>query len=123
MRDSTASSSPTCRQRKPPRSKNCVAARGLATIFLLAPTSTPERIRLVAAHSTGFIYLVSITGITGVRNEMPPDLSAFVQRVRKQTDLPLAVGFGIGTRDQAAAVAKAGRRRYRGHSHRQGRGQ
>jgi tryptophan synthase alpha chain len=78
---------------------------GLATIYLLAPTSTDERIRLVAQHSTGFIYLVSVTGTTGARTELPPDLAAFVGRVRRCTDLPLAVGFGIGTGSQAAAVA------------------
>jgi tryptophan synthase alpha chain len=78
---------------------------GLATIYLLAPTSTDERIRVVARHSTGFIYLVSVTGITGARTELPPDLAAFVSRVRRQTDLPLAVGFGIATGSQAAAVA------------------
>ena len=79
---------------------------GLATIYLLAPTSTEERIRLVARHSTGFIYLVSIAGITGARNELPPDLADFVQRVRRHSDLPLAVGFGIGSGTQAAAVAQ-----------------
>jgi tryptophan synthase alpha chain len=78
---------------------------GLATIYLLAPTSTDERIRFVAQHCTGFIYLVSVTGITGARTELPPDLAAFVARVRKHTDLPLAIGFGIGTGPQAAAVA------------------
>lgn len=80
-------------------------AAGVATIFLLAPTSTEARIRLVAQNSTGFIYLVSVTGITGARQELPPDLAAFVQRVRRHTDLPLAVGFGIATGEQAAAVA------------------
>ena len=79
---------------------------GLATIFMLAPTSTEERIRLVTRNSTGFIYLVSVTGITGVRNELPPGLADFVSRVRRHTDLPLAVGFGISNREQAAAVAK-----------------
>ncbi len=78
---------------------------GLATIYLLAPTSTEARIKQVAAHSTGFIYLVSVTGITGARSELPPDLAGFVQRVRRHTDLPLAVGFGIATGQQAAAVA------------------
>jgi tryptophan synthase alpha chain len=78
---------------------------GLATIYLLAPTSTDERIRLVAGHSSGFIYLVSVTGITGARTELPPDLQVFVSRVRRHTDLPLAVGFGIGTGRQAAAIA------------------
>lgn len=80
-------------------------AAGLATVYLLAPTSTEERIRQVAARATGFIYLVSVTGITGARSELPPDLARFVERVRRHTDLPLAVGFGIGTREQAAAVA------------------
>jgi tryptophan synthase alpha chain len=78
---------------------------GLATIFLLAPTSTEARIRLVATHSTGFIYLVSVTGTTGARAELPPDLAEFVKQVRRHTSLPLAVGFGIGTGEQAAAVA------------------
>jgi tryptophan synthase alpha chain len=77
----------------------------LATIYLLAPTSTEERIRTVARHATGFIYLVSITGITGARNELPSDLADFVARVRRHTDLPLAVGFGIGDGEQAAAVS------------------
>ncbi len=79
---------------------------GIATVYLLAPTSTEGRIRLVAQHATGFIYMVSIAGITGARNELPPDLADFVQRVRRYTDLPLAVGFGIGTGAQAAAVAQ-----------------
>ena len=77
----------------------------LATIYLLAPTSTEERIRFVASHCTGFIYMVSVTGITGARTELPPDLAEFVARVRRHTKLPLAVGFGIGTGAQAAAVA------------------
>lgn len=81
-------------------------AAGLATIYLLAPTSTESRIKLVAQHSTGFIYLVSVTGITGARRELPPDLKDFVQRVRKHTTLPLAIGFGIGSREQAASVAQ-----------------
>ena len=81
-------------------------AAGLATIYLLAPTSTEGRIRLVAQHATGFIYLVSVTGITGARTELPPDLAEFVARVRRATRLPLAVGFGIATGAQAAAVAR-----------------
>lgn len=81
-------------------------AAGLATVYLLAPTSTDERIQLIARRATGFVYLVSVTGITGARTELPPDLAAFVQRVRRYTDLPLAIGFGIGTGAQAAAVAQ-----------------
>ena len=79
---------------------------GLATIYMLAPTSTEERIKSVARHATGFIYLVSVTGITGARDELPPGLPGFVERVRRHTDLPLAVGFGISTGPQAAKVAE-----------------
>ena len=82
----------------------CRAAE-LATVFLLAPTSTESRIRYVAQHATGYIYLVSVTGITGTRTELPSDLAALVQRVRQHTNLPLAIGFGISTGAQAAAVA------------------
>ncbi len=81
-------------------------AAGLATVYMLAPTSTEERIKSVARHSTGFIYLVSVTGITGARDELPPGLPAFVERVRRHTDLPLAVGFGISTGPQAAKVSE-----------------
>ncbi|MCB0117297.1 MAG: tryptophan synthase subunit alpha, partial [Caldilineaceae bacterium] len=59
----------------------------------------------VAAHTTGFIYLVSITGITGERTELPPDLVDSVHRVRRYTDLPVAVGFGISNGAQASQVA------------------
>jgi tryptophan synthase alpha chain len=71
----------------------------------LAPTSTEARIRYVAQRTTGFLYLVSVTGTTGARAELPPDLVDFARRVRRHSNLPLAVGFGIGTRAQAAAVA------------------
>jgi tryptophan synthase alpha chain len=81
-------------------------AADVATIFFVAPTSTESRIQYVAQRATGFIYLVSVTGITGTRTELPPDLTNFVQRVRRHTKLPLAVGFGIGTGTQAAAVAQ-----------------
>lgn len=79
---------------------------GLATIYMLAPTSTESRIKFVAQHASGFIYLVSVAGITGARSELPPDLKTFVQRVRRHTNLPLAIGFGIGTGEQAAGVGE-----------------
>lgn len=79
---------------------------GLALVYLLAPTSTPERIKLVAQKSKGFIYLVSLTGVTGARTDLPPDLTEFITRVRAETDLPLAVGFGIGDGPQAKAVGQ-----------------
>lgn len=78
---------------------------GLALIYLLAPTSTPDRVQLVTGRSQGFVYLVSVVGITGARGQLPPDLAAFVGRVRAVTDKPLAVGFGISTPEQAGQVA------------------
>ncbi|MBN1889053.1 MAG: tryptophan synthase subunit alpha [Thermoflexales bacterium] len=80
-------------------------ARGLALVYLLAPTSPPERVQLVAEHSQGFVYLVSVAGITGARDRLPPNLADFVRRVRALTSKPLAVGFGISTPAQAAQVA------------------
>ncbi|MFQ5614224.1 MAG: tryptophan synthase subunit alpha, partial [Anaerolineae bacterium] len=82
-------------------------AHSLALVFLLAPTSTPERIALVAAKARGFLYLVSLAGVTGAREALPPGLAAFVRRVRAATSQPLAVGFGIGTAAQARAVGHA----------------
>jgi len=80
-------------------------SKNLDLIYLLAPTSTEERIRLVAEESRGFIYLVSVTGVTGARDALPADLEAFVGRVRKATDKPLCVGFGISAPEQARRVA------------------
>jgi len=80
--------------------------RGLDLIYLLTPTSTEERIRLVAERSQGFIYLVSVTGVTGVRDRLPSDLEAFVARVREVATQPLCVGFGISTPEQARRVAR-----------------
>lgn len=82
------------------------ARHGLALIYLLAPTSTPERIKKVAEKSKGFIYLVSVTGVTGARTEIPSDLKEFIARVRAETDVPLAVGFGIGSGEQAQLVGQ-----------------
>ncbi len=70
-------------------------ARGLDTIFLAAPTSTDERLAMIAECSTGFLYLISRTGVTGERDSMPEDLPSLARRVRRATKLPLAVGFGI----------------------------
>lgn len=81
------------------------AARGLDTVFLVAPTSTTERLVKVGELSGGFVYCVSTTGITGERSEIPPELAATVARVRAHTTSPVAVGFGISTPEQAAAVA------------------
>ncbi|MEO7145694.1 MAG: tryptophan synthase subunit alpha [Bryobacteraceae bacterium] len=81
-------------------------AHGLDTVFLAAPTSTPERLRLVAEYSSGFVYLVSRTGVTGERDSVPRSVAPLVEAMRQATDLPLAVGFGISGAEQAAAVAR-----------------
>jgi tryptophan synthase alpha chain len=78
----------------------------LDLIYLLAPTSTEERLKLVARKSRGFIYLVSVTGVTGAREKLPSDLEAFVARARKIATQPLCVGFGISTPEQARQVAR-----------------
>ena len=80
--------------------------QGLDLIYLLAPTSTEERIGLVAERSRGFIYLVSLTGVTGARDRLSTDLEAFVTRVREVAAQPLCVGFGISTPEQARRVAR-----------------
>lgn len=87
------------------RLENAARTFGLAQIYLVAPTSPIERIRLVTKHSQGFVYLVSVTGITGPRKQLPADLTAFVDRVRNLTEKPLAVGFGISSPEQARRVA------------------
>jgi tryptophan synthase alpha chain len=79
--------------------------QGLDLIYLLAPTGTDERIRLAAERSRGFIYLVSVTGVTGTRDSLPADLETFVTRVRKAAAQPLCVGFGISNAEQARQVA------------------
>jgi tryptophan synthase alpha chain len=81
-------------------------AAGLDTVFLAAPTSTPERLQLIASYSTGFVYLVSRTGVTGERVSLSDAAAPLVKATRAITDLPLALGFGISTPEQAAAVAK-----------------
>jgi len=77
---------------------------GLDLIHLVAPTSTPARMRKIARASSGFIYMVSLTGVTGARAELPPDLLQHLGRLRGITTKPVCVGFGIGTPEQAAVV-------------------
>ncbi len=79
-------------------------AAGMAYIYFLAPTSDANRIAQVTAVANGFIYLVSVTGVTGARASLHHDLGAFIERVRAQTDASLAVGFGISTPELAASV-------------------
>ncbi len=77
-----------------------------STIFLVAPTSTAARVKMISRASTGFIYCVSLTGVTGARSALPAELPAKIRQIRKTTDKPVAVGFGVSTPAQAAAVAR-----------------
>jgi tryptophan synthase alpha chain len=79
---------------------------GLSLVYLLAPTSSEERIELIAQRSQGFIYLVSLTGVTGARNSLPEYVEQFVSKVRAKTTKPLYVGFGISSSSEAQRVAK-----------------
>ena len=78
----------------------------LATVFLAAPTSTDERLKLIAKASTGFVYAVSRTGVTGARQHLTGDARKLVRRLRKYTKIPVAVGFGISTCEQFVEVGK-----------------
>ncbi|UCB43417.1 MAG: tryptophan synthase subunit alpha [Dehalococcoidales bacterium] len=79
---------------------------GLDLIFLLTPTSNNERIRLVVEKSRGFVYVVSLLGVTGARDSLPAGLGDFIGRIRNETAKPLCVGFGISTPDQAKQVGQ-----------------
>jgi tryptophan synthase alpha chain len=81
------------------------ASHGIDTVFLVAPTSTPERLAKVGSMSQGFVYCVSSTGVTGERAELPAELLELVARVKAATQLPVAVGFGVSTPEQTATVA------------------
>jgi len=80
-------------------------AAGLALVPLVAPTTTPERVAEIGRDARGFVYTVSLAGITGERDELPPELGKTVARVRESTDVPVAVGFGISTAEHARRVA------------------
>lgn len=80
--------------------------RGVCSIQLLAPTSTPERIRQASEAGSGFLYYVSRTGVTGTRESLALGLRKQIKKIRRKVSLPLAVGFGISTSEQAAEVAR-----------------
>lgn len=83
-----------------------LAARaGLSQVFLIAPTTSEDRAARLAEASTGFIYYISLKGVTGARAELPPDLEPNVRRVRAATDKPVAVGFGVSRPEQARAIS------------------
>ena len=79
---------------------------GLANIFIVAPTTPPARIGLIAKHASGFIYYVSREGVTGERSELAANLSSAVAEIRKHTALPICVGFGVSTAAHVQAIAK-----------------
>jgi len=79
-------------------------ANGLDTIFLAAPTSTDERLARIAEASSGFLYVISRTGVTGARENLPEDLPGFIRRVRRASKLPIAVGFGISLPGQVSVL-------------------
>ncbi len=85
---------------------SAMRSAALDTVFLAAPTSTPERLKLVAKYSTGFVYLVSRTGVTGERESVSTAVAPLVRSMRERSSLPLAVGFGISTPEQAREVAQ-----------------
>ena len=81
-------------------------SHGLDLVPLVAPTTTPERVAEIGAGARGFVYTVSLAGITGEREALPAELPETIERVRAATDVPVAVGFGISTPDQARRVAE-----------------
>ena len=87
-------------------SESELRAHGLDMIFLIAPTSTDERLRLVAEHASGFIYAVSRAGVTGTRDAVSTEAEKLVNRMRQFSSLPIAVGFGISNAAQVADVQR-----------------
>ena len=84
--------------------RRIMRAHGLDTIFLAAPTSPDERLARIAEVSSGFLYVISRTGVTGTRESLPEDLPALMRRVRRATRLPVAVGFGISLPGQVSVL-------------------
>jgi tryptophan synthase alpha chain len=81
---------------------------GLDTVFMVTPNTGQERLKLIASKTTGFIYAVSLLGVTGSRAKLSGSVKGLVTRIKKETDVPVCVGFGISTPQHAAEVAKAG---------------
>jgi tryptophan synthase alpha chain len=89
-----------------PEREAWLGSSGLAFIRLVAPTTPDARMREIARHGSGFVYLISRLGVTGIRDDVPADLPGTVARLRAATTLPICVGFGISTPAQATAVAR-----------------
>jgi len=80
--------------------------RGIDLVFLVAPTTTDQRLSSIAKAASGFVYCVSVAGTTGARGDLPRELPAFIKRVRQHTDLPLAVGFGVSRPEHVAQIGQ-----------------
>ena len=96
----------TCRRKRPTRSKPYATAAGLDTVLLTAPTTDDVRLPAVLKYSSGFVYFVSVLGITGMASATEGSVRTHVERIRRHTGLPIGVGFGIKTPEQAAAIAR-----------------
>ena len=84
------------------------ASAGLDTVFMVTPVTTPERMKLIASKTTGFIYTVSVLGVTGSRDKLSDTVEGLVTQLKELTDVPVCVGFGISSPEHAAAIAAAG---------------
>ena len=86
--------------------REALGARGLALIPLIAPTTPPERRARICAGAEGFVYLVSTVGVTGEREQLPSELKGLIAAAKEEAKVPVAVGFGISTPEQAATIGK-----------------
>jgi len=86
--------------------REAMAARGIDTIFLLSPTTTPERIRRAARLARGFLYGISRLGVTGVRDQVAPEARELAERIRAETSLPIALGFGISRPEHVRQIGQ-----------------
>jgi tryptophan synthase alpha chain len=83
-------------------------AAGMDTVFMVTPNTSQERMKLIASKTTGFIYTVSVLGVTGSRDKLSSDVAGLVGRLKKVTDVPVCVGFGVSSPEHAVTIAKAG---------------
>src|SRR5690606_13691081 len=86
--------------------RDAAQAKGLALIFMVAPTSTDARLATAAEKGSGFLYCVSVTGVTGARENLSSTLGEYMARIRSHTDLPLAIGFGISKPEHVKSVGE-----------------
>ena len=86
--------------------KDAAKQHDFATVFFVSPTTSTDRIKPIALSSSGFIYYISLTGVTGVQSALPSKVSADLKRIKKMTDKPVCVGFGISTPEQVKAIAR-----------------